>query len=90
MLEPGGVGGSVSHMNMRNGSVASLTISKRGSRSFVNGVAVCLLESVGVDHQQSGSSGNHASVLEYLFHSFKACFSATYEFAKGNKITSQR
>lgn len=41
------VGGGVSHMNMRNGSVASVTISKRGNRSFAMGVAVCLRESIG-------------------------------------------
>jgi hypothetical protein len=41
------VDGGVSHMNMRNGSVASFTISKRGNRSFAMGVAVCLRESIG-------------------------------------------
>lgn len=46
------IDGSPPHMNMRNGSVASLTISKRGNRSFVKGVAVCLLESVDMEHQQ--------------------------------------
>jgi len=45
------VDGSVSHMNMRNGSVASLTISKRGNRSFAMGVAVCLRESVNRESQ---------------------------------------
>ena len=35
-----------SYMNIRNGSVVSLTISRRGNRSFVRGVAVCLLESM--------------------------------------------
>jgi hypothetical protein len=67
----------VSHMNMRNGSAASFTISKRGNRSFAMGVAVCLLESVGGESQGLASSGLPVRVLEYLFHSFSACFSAT-------------
>lgn len=42
----------VSHINMRNGSVASFTISKRGNRSFAMGVAVCLRESVDGESQR--------------------------------------
>ena len=42
----GKVNERVPHMNIRNGSVASFTIPKRGKRSFVKGVAVCLLESI--------------------------------------------
>ena len=64
-------------MNIRNGSVASLTISKRGNKSFVKGVAVCLLESIDGRYQELDFLGVHTRVLEYLFHSFKACFSAT-------------
>lgn len=39
-------GENVSYMNMRNGSVVSFTISRRGNKSFAMGVAVCLRESV--------------------------------------------
>jgi len=67
----------VSHMNMRNGSFASFTISKRGKRSFAMGVAVCLRESVGGESQRVASSDSLVRILEYLFHSFSACFSAT-------------
>ena len=74
-------------MNMRNGSVVSFTISNRGNKSFAIGVAVCLRESV--DGVRDWLIKPSARVLEYLFHSFSACFSATYKFAT-DEIKSER
>ena len=81
--------GIISHMNMRNGSVVFFTISKRGNRSFAIGVAVCLRESDGRGQKSVSSGTTLPSILEYLFHSFSACFSATWKFATGNEIKSR-
>ena len=39
---------------------------------------------------KTGFSYIHTDVLEYLFHSFKACFSATCKFGIGDEIASER